>query len=72
MKRKQLNIGKPRSRLFYYRSSRDMGVSHTELAGQIDSSVQAVSQVVERGEAHARMNSYKLIEHKLNNLRAAI
>jgi len=48
--------------LFCYWASRELGVSHTELARKLGISVPAVSYSVERGEMIARDNNYQLIE----------
>jgi putative transposase len=48
--------------LFCYWASRELGISHTELARRLGISVPAVSYAVERGEMIAKANDYQLIE----------
>ena len=57
---KQKTKVKARS-LFCYWASRELGVSHTELARRLGISVPAVSYSVERGEMIAREKNYQLI-----------
>jgi putative transposase len=47
--------------LYCYWASRELGVSHTELARQLRISVPAVSYSVQRGESIVKANCYKLV-----------
>jgi len=48
--------------LFCYWASRELGISHTELARRLEVSVPAVSYSVERGKLIAKEHDYQLIE----------
>ena len=60
-KGKQKNKVKARSLLCYW-ASRELGISHTELARRLGLSVPGVGYAVERGEFIARENNYQLRE----------
>ena len=48
--------------LFGFWAARELGISLTELARRLGSSVPGVGYSVERGETIARENDYRLIE----------
>ena len=49
--------------LYCYWASRELGVTHTDLARQLQISVPAVSYAVVRGEALVSLSGYRLVEH---------